>query len=199
MIRHGETLSSDRAPLERLDGGPELSPRGHRQAAAVANRLAIEQEAIAAIYTTPLTRAVQTAEHIAAALDLPISCELPAPDYGHAAHSGAQHAHLRRSCGGGPGAGPVRRMGEHIDRLAERHHGQVVVLVCHKFSIIAAEQHFQRGPCEHVTIAVDHASITEWEHCPAGQLPDPSGLWRRRRHNDNAHQMFDMNRPDDSA
>lgn len=194
MIRHGETLGDDRAPVERSDGDPELSPRGHRQAAAVANRLAIEQEAITAVYATTLTRAIQTAEPIAAALDLPLSCELPAPDTNHSARPwpplGAGPAPLRRSCGGGQWTAWVRRMGEHIDRLADRHRGEVIALVCHKASIIAAEQHFQHRPCEHVTIAVDHASITEWEHCPAGQLPPRSDSWQRRRHNDIAHRFF---------
>lgn len=176
MIRHGETGAHARDDVE----GPQ-GPRGLRQALGVANRLVIRQEAISAVYTTPLTCAVQTAEPIAMALDL-LLCELPAPDYIHEPHPK----------GASSWSAWVRRMGECIDRITDRHRSGNVVLVCHRASIIAAEQFFLRASLEHVTVVVDHASITEWKHCPAEDLCSGDWRWQRLRHNDIAHRMFEV-------
>ena len=68
LVRHG-------LPLRRevVDGpaDPELSPEGFDQAARLANYLATEK--IAAIYSSPMKRAVQTAEPLAQTTGLPIS------------------------------------------------------------------------------------------------------------------------------
>lgn len=64
LIRHGEPDLSD-GPSD-----PPLSSRGHHQAAQTAARLA--DESIDRIVSSPLLRARQTAEPLAAALGLPI-------------------------------------------------------------------------------------------------------------------------------
>ncbi|MFM8851878.1 MAG: histidine phosphatase family protein, partial [Acidimicrobiaceae bacterium] len=68
LVRHG-------LPLRRevVDGpaDPELSPEGVNQAARLANYLATEK--IAAIYSSPMKRAIQTAEPLAQTTGLPIS------------------------------------------------------------------------------------------------------------------------------
>ncbi len=62
LIRHAETTANTKAViLGRKDGG-ELSPRGRRQAAALAKRLAKEE--ISEIYCSSANRARQTAEEI---------------------------------------------------------------------------------------------------------------------------------------
>jgi len=69
LIRHGESTSN---AVGRIQGQSdcELSQRGRRQAQAVARRLAAAP--IEAVYASPLRRASQTAEVVAAALGLAI-------------------------------------------------------------------------------------------------------------------------------
>ncbi|MGW5749378.1 histidine phosphatase family protein [Nocardia rhamnosiphila] len=181
MIRHGETGSHACDDVEGPQGGPGLSPRGHRQALGVANRLAIGRDTISAVYTTPLTCTVQTANPIATALELPLLRELPVPDCTLATHPGSDASW----------SAWVRQMGACIDRISDRHPCGIVVLVCHRASIVAAEQYFLRASLEHVTVVVDHASITEWERCPPRDPGTGRWQWRRLRHNDIAHRIFD--------
>ena len=71
LVRHGATANNVARPA-RLQGRATdlpLSPDGERQAAETANFLSNDQ--IAAVYSSPLLRAVQTAESIALAHGLP--------------------------------------------------------------------------------------------------------------------------------
>jgi broad specificity phosphatase PhoE len=72
IVRHGETdeslTGSIRTPMESKDD--PLNRRGREQAAALANYLC-QFEDIAKIYTSPLKRAVQTAEIISQAIQVP--------------------------------------------------------------------------------------------------------------------------------
>ncbi|MET8796972.1 histidine phosphatase family protein [Nocardia sp. NPDC004568] len=181
MICHGATGDHARDDIEGPYGGPGLSPRGYRQALGVANRLVIGEEAISAVYSTPLTCAVQTAQLIARALGLPLSCELPASDSARERHASST---CRRSA-------PIRQMGACLERIAERHAGGIVILVCHSASIMAAEQYFQRAPRASVTVAVEDASITEWERITGADPGSGARRWQRLRYNDIAHQMFE--------
>jgi len=78
LIRHGESVWNGE---RRIQGNqdPVLSDRGRRQAdllvAGLTGRL---PESVAAIYTSPLRRAAETAERIAGAFELPI---VPEPDF----------------------------------------------------------------------------------------------------------------------
>jgi broad specificity phosphatase PhoE len=68
FARHGQTAPNrDGLVLGRAD--PELTEEGHRQASLLAGALA--GEAVSAILTSPLLRARQTAEPIAAACGVP--------------------------------------------------------------------------------------------------------------------------------
>jgi 2,3-bisphosphoglycerate-dependent phosphoglycerate mutase len=72
LIRHGESLYNAE---ERVQGQADvaLSPLGLLQADAIAGALAAE--AIDAVFASPLRRAMQTAEPIAARLGLAIHCD----------------------------------------------------------------------------------------------------------------------------
>jgi probable phosphoglycerate mutase len=77
LLRHGETaLSIERRYSGR--GDRELTERGHVQAASAAARLALPKadglapDGIAAVLTSPLRRARQTAAAVADALDVPL-------------------------------------------------------------------------------------------------------------------------------
>ncbi|HUY93576.1 MAG TPA: histidine phosphatase family protein [Pirellulales bacterium] len=69
-IRHGESTYNVEGRLQGQSDEPLLSPLGQRHAAALAAALA--ETPIEAIYASPLARAMETAEPLAAALKLPI-------------------------------------------------------------------------------------------------------------------------------
>jgi alpha-ribazole phosphatase len=77
LIRHGESVWNGE---RRMQGNqdPPLSRRGRRQAALLATRLdAHLPRPAAAVYTSPLIRAAETAQAIGAAAGLPV---IPEPD-----------------------------------------------------------------------------------------------------------------------
>jgi broad specificity phosphatase PhoE len=69
LIRHGQTHANTTGHWQGWSD-PPLTATGHAQAEAVARRLAAERGQIAALYTSPLRRAMATAQAIAAALNL---------------------------------------------------------------------------------------------------------------------------------
>ncbi len=72
FARHGQTAPNrDGLVLGRAD--PELTDEGHRQAALLG--AALGGEPVTAIVTSPLVRARQTAEVIAAACGLPVTVD----------------------------------------------------------------------------------------------------------------------------
>jgi broad specificity phosphatase PhoE len=76
LIRHAESVWNGE---RRIQGSqdPPLSPRGRRQAELLAARLRSQLPRAAAVYTSPLRRAAETAALIGAATGLPV---LPEPD-----------------------------------------------------------------------------------------------------------------------
>ena len=68
LVRHGLPI---RREVTEGPADPELSSEGHDQAARLANYLASEK--IAAIYSSPMKRAMQTAEPLSKKISLPIS------------------------------------------------------------------------------------------------------------------------------
>ncbi len=72
LVRHGESVwNSERRIQGNLD--PELSERGKRQTDLLVARLrTFMSSAVAAVYSSPLRRAAQTAAEIAAAYRLPV-------------------------------------------------------------------------------------------------------------------------------
>ncbi len=75
LIRHARQISASENALLVLadhdDGSTEI---GHTQAKRLARQLATKIKP-AVLYTSPLVRAYQTAEHISRATDLPINVE----------------------------------------------------------------------------------------------------------------------------
>ena len=72
LIRHGATENNMADPplLQGSATDPELSQEGHRQAECSANQLA--DQPLAAIYSSPLRRALETAETVARPHGLPV-------------------------------------------------------------------------------------------------------------------------------
>lgn len=147
LVRHGQTEWNR---VERFRGRAELelNDTGRRQAQAVARRLAAEFP-LAAIYSSPLRRAWETAEAIGAAAGLKVQA-LPGIidlDYGQwegltpeeaAERDPARYAlwlsqpHLVH-LPGGESLGQVReRAGAALHQVIEAHQGQTIALVSHR-------------------------------------------------------------------
>jgi broad specificity phosphatase PhoE len=69
FIRHGQTQANTTGHWQGWSD-PSLTPAGRAQAEAIARRLAAERGQITALYTSPLRRALETAQAIGARLNL---------------------------------------------------------------------------------------------------------------------------------
>ena len=144
LVRHGVTATTGKV-LPGRAAGLHLSDEGLRQAEATAARIKALPK-VAAIYASPLERAQETAEPIAAARKLKIRTEpgLLECDFGE--WTGKRLAALskkkewtvvqnRPSSFRFPAGESLRemqgRMTETIDQLAHRHAGRTIVVVSH--------------------------------------------------------------------
>jgi broad specificity phosphatase PhoE len=146
LVRHGQTEWNR---VERFRGRADvpLNATGLAQAEATGRRVADEWKPVA-IYSSPLSRAVKTAEAIAAHFDLsvqiypglvdmdygqwqgltPDEAKERWPDIHHAWHNAPHTAHIP----GGETLDALRaRAMETVSELAARHAGQTIVLVGH--------------------------------------------------------------------
>ena len=143
LVRHGETDSNAEGRIQGQTNTP-LNERGRAQAQALADELA--GEAIAAVYSSDLDRARETAEILAGRLDLPVvvdpalrernfgSWEGRTVDEFEARWPGAW-ARWRE---GDEGEGDVEdhlalaaRVRDAIHRLAAAHPGERILIVAH--------------------------------------------------------------------
>ncbi|WP_326637872.1 bifunctional RNase H/acid phosphatase [Nonomuraea fuscirosea] len=146
LLRHGETeLSVERRFSGR--GDAELTAAGLAQASAAAERLSREPYRLDVIVTSPLTRARQTAQAVAArtGLDVEMCEDLREADFG--AWEGHTFTEVQRRWpaelaawladpevappGGESFATTARRVEAARERLAERHEGKTVLAVSH--------------------------------------------------------------------
>lgn len=145
LVRHGLTATTGKV-LPGRTPGLHLSDEGRRQAEATAARLAGLGKSVAAIYASPLERAQETAQPIAAALKKKVRTEpgLLEADFGQ--WTGKRLAALakkpewkivqgRPSSFRFPDGESIRemqaRLAEALDTLARRHAGKTVVCVSH--------------------------------------------------------------------
>ena len=161
FVRHGAHDRLDRILCGRM-AGVTLNETGRDQARRVAERLS--REPIAAIYVSPLERALQTAEPLAESLGLaPIVTEdINEIDFGD--WTGAAFEDLRQhpawepwlregSRGRAPGGESMceaqARVGRWISSARAAHPGAAVAAICHADVIKAAV-------CEALGISLDH-------------------------------------------
>lgn len=177
LIRHGAAANHGLIASTRTCRG--LSPLGHNQARALAQRLATEQRNLRAtiVYTTTVPRARQTGEHLAHALGVPLRAELPGPNYGTAEGRYLAEVLARRDVPPAlepetplaEGAEPWTRLSSRVSHelaiITDRHPGETVAVVCHRQNIVAATQSFLGAPptVEHVSIELGPTSITDWQ------------------------------------
>jgi probable phosphoglycerate mutase len=182
LVRHGVTPTTGKV-LPGRAAGLHLADDGRRQAEALAQRIA-RLERVAAVYTSPLERARETAAPIARARGLALLVErgLHEVDIGEWTGLSLRRALKRpewrlvhrypsgfRFAGGESFAEMQTRMTTTLARLVERHRGETIVAVSHADPIKAAVAYalgthldlFQR-------IAIAPGSITAIAYAPAG-------------------------------
>lgn len=147
LIRHGSTSFV----VDDLFSGATdvmLSAEGQRQAALLGQRLANER--LAALYSSPLRRALQTAALVAPRLTPILCADLREIDYGHwegrprsevAALFADEYAawqadpYQRAPRDGETGAAVLARVVPALRRIVSAHPGQAVAVVAHKSAI----------------------------------------------------------------
>ncbi len=182
LIRHAHNNYLDARRLAGRIPGVHLDDRGRAQAKALAERLAPVQ--IAAVYSSPMERAIETAQPVACShgLQVQIIDDLNETDCGEwtdrsieelaktdlwpkilAYPSGTAHP-------GGEGIMAVQgRMVRAIDAICAAHPGALAIVVSHADPLKAALAHytglhldlFQR-------LVIDPASVSELEFTPSG-------------------------------
>jgi broad specificity phosphatase PhoE len=143
LIRHGESAGNVARIVQGWRDEP-LTERGRAQAQAVAARVAAHEPRVAAVYSSTLARARDTAATLAAALELPIAERAELREYGYGEVEGLRWEQVEErfgltlgQWGGGtvPGEeGPAafeERVGRCIDELLDRHEHEVAAVVTH--------------------------------------------------------------------
>jgi probable phosphoglycerate mutase len=165
-------------------GDPELTPLGHAQAAGAAARLA-RDPAIAAVLTSPLRRARQTAEAVAAATGAPLVVRegLVETDFGAwegltfpeaRARDPRLHTEWLGSEEVAPPAGESfaavgRRVAAERAELLAAYPGATLVLVTHVTPIkMLLREALQGGPGILYRLHLDLASLSIVDHYPDG-------------------------------
>jgi broad specificity phosphatase PhoE len=152
LVRHGET-ESNRAGLVLGQADLELTKHGRWQAEQVARSL--EDEAIDAIYSSPLKRALATAEPIARRHELEVQVEEGLIEMDIGEMEGLTYREVRERypqflqvwLGGRAAYEPMpggerlldvqERAWQAVERIRERHDRDAVVAVAHNFVILA--------------------------------------------------------------
>lgn len=218
LIRHGQSAPYvPGMPFRLVDGhgDPELTELGRFQAQRVADRLATEP--VRAIYVSTLTRTHQTAAPLAEATGIEpvVEPDLREVFLGEAeggllremfakGHPTARALLVEQDWGVIPGAESSARLTERVvgavDRIADRHRGEMVAAFCHGGVIAAVLQHVaQSGPGTFFGVrhtSINHLVIQTWPEWTAGDTAGEGGLgaiakterqWIIRSFNDGAH------------
>lgn len=207
LIRHGESVPNVTPIIGGMRGDSGLTPRRREQAALLARRLAQGELRADVLYASTLPRAIETAEYVARALDLPVEYDDEwhelrpgeadglAVDEWKARHNGdrfiaADDPFHPFAPGGESWAAFLFRIGRQLSRVVARHPGQRVVVICHGGVLEASFYHaFGLGPTgNRVFFAPLNTSITHWRyHPPEERIP---ARWTLLTFNDAAHLRF---------
>ncbi|MDP6099924.1 MAG: histidine phosphatase family protein [Dehalococcoidia bacterium] len=152
LVRHGQTQWNVERRFQGSSSDIELNEQGRRQAWAAGE--AMKAEKIDAIYSSPLSRARDTAQQIAQHHDLQVTLETDFTEIDGGDLEGSPFGQLPEehpafwkqwregtgsiSCPGGESLDDVmERAWAALRRIRDRHHGDTVVVVCHTFTVIA--------------------------------------------------------------
>ena len=186
LLRHGQTaLSVDRRYSGR--GNPELTERGLAQAAAVAEQMGtvVGTERVDAAFSSPLLRARQTAEPVAAALGAPLAAHqaLIETDFGaweglsfteaKARDPQLHHRWLGDETVAPPDGESFAEVGARVsvlrDELVAAHPGKTLLLISHVTPIkLLLRLALDVGPSLLYRLHLDLASLSIAEFYPDG-------------------------------
>lgn len=197
LIRHGQSHVN----LDTWTGGNRdtaLTDLGRNQARALGAWLPSELPVVDALYSSTMARAMETAQYVANAYDIPIlpderireignnrmdhepwpSDDLP--EYGETWGSARPFASITPARNQGESLMHFRtRTGSFVEEMAERHPGQNVVAVCHGGVIEGVFAHaFNVGPFWRCEVWCFNTGVTLFEHV---QHPDREA-WRLHYH-----------------
>jgi 2,3-bisphosphoglycerate-dependent phosphoglycerate mutase len=209
LVRHGESLAQER----RVVGGhgcAGLSALGVRQVEALRDRLLRTGElaGVTALYSSVMARAVQTAQIIAPALgDLEVEQDCDFCEGHPSAESDGMaweefdqrwpaptewSPDVAREPGGESYAQMRARVSARLDKVAERHRGETVVVVCHGGVVVHSMVRWLGiEPMGGTRAWLDpiNSSLTEWR---VAEHP----IWRSEvelvRFNDHGHLRGDL-------
>lgn len=207
IVRHGHAHSNATGVIGGPAGCAGLTDTGQRQAELLAARLHNEARAghpINALYTSPSTRAQQTADIVADALGLPtrVLSELRDPDLGPDADGrtwativdafpGEPSTRLDQPLLPGAEAWPtyLQRTWTTLNGLLA---GQTrrTLIIGHAETVKAAHHHFLGHPADQrlpIKFAVDNTAITRWHTTPPRNNHHGPPRWILLAHNDTAH------------
>lgn len=175
LVRHGETSANvDGVWHGSIDTA--LTPRGRRQAAVVARHLAATRADARAVYSSPLARARETADAIAAGLRLEVALEEHLREYDLGDWEGRTYRELARverlfermqadpdwTPGGGESARQVaERFAGALARIAARHPGERVVVVGHGGALTLALGLLVDGDCATWRRVMDNCAVSD--------------------------------------
>lgn len=167
LVRHGQTEWNAEGRLQGQQGS-KLNALGRIQAEEVAEELALKHPGVEAVYTSDLSRTVETAQTIARRLEVPLvldprlrelrlgdwegrlNCEIEA-EYKHF----LQHPFRNTPLGGEPLFQLARRTKAVLNDIVAQHPGGLVVVVSHEVPIAVA-----------TCIARGRAVHRWWEYAP---------------------------------
>ena len=204
LVRHGESqaaLPGQTFPTVGAQADPPLAEEGHREAAAMADRL--RHEDVSAIYTSNLTRTKQTAAPLAEHLGL---SPIEEPDIREVFLGDWDGGEYRiRMRDGDPLIADIfaqqdwapipnaesmadvcARVKPALERIAARHADQRVVVVAHG-GVIGAALHMATNADQFAFVVSANASISHLVITPTG--------WILRRFNDTGHLATDLDKP----
>jgi broad specificity phosphatase PhoE len=153
LVRHGETnWNAERRWQGHAD--VPLNDRGRAQAHALAEQLA--GESIDAIYSSDLSRARDTAEIVGARLDMPVvvDAELREIDVGPIEGMTAEETGTPDGWHGEPKEAHAERILRAVQRIAEQHPDDRVLVVTHGGSMRRVHEHLglEGGPFENCVV-----------------------------------------------
>ena len=184
LVRHGESLAQERRIVGGHAGCEGLSALGVRQVEALRDRLIDtgELKDAAALYSSVMARAVQTAQILAPALgDLEVrqDCDFceghPSADSDGMAWAefdlrwpapAQWDPEVAREPGGESYAQMRQRVSARLDRLAEQHEGETVVVACHGGVVLHSMTRWLKldpaGDSGRAWLDPINSSLTEW-------------------------------------
>lgn len=191
LVRHGVT---EHTAAKRFSGGlggdnPPLSEEGRAQARAAAQWLAALGDKVDSVLSSPVRRTRETAEVVAAALDLPVSEEPGFAEMEFGSWDGLTFLEVAERDQAGldawlgslevppPGGESFRQVEERVlaglARVLEQHAGRTVVVVSHVTPIKTLVAHAMGAPLEAVfRMELSPASISVVSFYPEpGQAP----------------------------